>query len=486
MPELKEVHKELILSQIKKVGKPITIPEVAAATGVPVLETEWSIKALMLEYKSRLMVTDMGDILYSFGESLHKRSEKSAGYWVKAFFNLLYKGFTWFYKAWIAITLVVYFVVFIVILIAAVIALTASQEKDNDNRGGRGGGAMLEIVFRLFWSIFEWNTYTQQTYKIPDNWGYPGRHYEPKKAILPNPYAQKIKDEHERRKADKNFIASVYDFVFGPTRFQFHPLANRKELANYLAHEKGVVTVSEIQALAGWKRDEAELFMTETLGAYNGKAEVNENGTLYGQFSDLERTVDKNDLDEPVIFFWDEYEPKAELTGNRSSTNTGIIAMNLFNMLMASFFVFTDTSFIDFQFFLLGLVPFSFSVLFFAIPLIRLILLPQTRLQEHKKNIRKRLMKAIFQKHKDFITLTELTDVANKTATTEAPLKPKIVDKVLRDFIYDLKGESSVNANNEMVYKFHDLNRELTDIENLRRNLSNKGGTGSVVFDTNQ
>ena len=155
MPELKEVHKELILSQIKKVGKPITIPEVAAATGVPVLETEWSIKALMLEYKSRLMVTDMGDILYSFGESLHKRSEKSAGYWVKAFFNLLYKGFTWFYKAWIAITLVVYFVVFIDILIAAVIALTASQEKDNDNRGGRGGGAMLEIVFRLFWSIFE-------------------------------------------------------------------------------------------------------------------------------------------------------------------------------------------------------------------------------------------------------------------------------------------------------------------------------------------
>ena len=50
-------------------------------------------------------------------------------------------------------------------------------------------------------------------------------------------------------KTAKSFVASVYDYVFGPGRVELHPLSNQQEAAAYIRTQKGLITVPEIIAL---------------------------------------------------------------------------------------------------------------------------------------------------------------------------------------------------------------------------------------------
>lgn len=470
----------------KKSKGVFTVSDAASVTGLPVLESEWAIRDLMLEYHARLKVSESGDIIYDFG-NMTRRAAKTIGQRISDFLGWCYKGFQWFYKAWIAITLVAYFIVFIVILIAAVVAMMAASSKDNDN--DRDSSPIdLYVIFRIFMEIFHWKTTTGEVYRAPDDWGYPNRKYEPNKPLLPDDSHKKYSDFKQKKIAKKSFIASVYDFVFGPPRVKFSPLENRKELASYVRSTNGLVTTAEVQALAGWTRAEAEDFLTECLSAYNGKAEVNHNGTLYADFSELNRSFNRKDQAE-VVFFWDEYEPEHELTGNTSIRNGWIVFMNVFNLAFASIFLFNLTQLPliigdGLAIWLgLGLVPFVFSILFFLIPALRNLSMPTLHKKQRITNIRKRLMKVIFKKHKERISLEELTAVANQWATTEEKLSPKLVDSVVRSFIIDLRGEADVTDEGKIEYVFPDLSRELTDIREARIEKRPDKGLGDVVID---
>jgi len=247
-----------------------------------------------------------------------------------------------------------------------------------------------------------------------------------------------------------------------------------------------LVSTSEIQALAGWSRDDAKNFMTNALANFNGKAEISDKGILYGDFSELIRRKDKQ-KGAPVIYYWDEYEPDYELTGNNSTRDFGIFAMNAFNLILSGMVIWGPLALIEPTFMytlFLGWIPFFYSMVFFTIPVFRwLYLIPKKR-QQHLLNVRKRLMMAIFQEESGMLTLNQLTQISNKQHPKEEKLKPKLVERVMIDVIYDFEGESFVNNNAEVVYKFENLDLELSEIERLRREKRDDSQLGDVIFES--
>jgi len=470
-----------ILEKYAQKNKQFTTNDAASVTGLPVLETEYSIKEMMEKYDCKLKVTENGDLIYDFGPHLKRRDAKSFAEHFGQFLDLLWRGFTIFYKFMISAFLVVYFVVFLVIVIGVVLTVMFGNKNDNSSKGA---GNLIYLMFRIFWSIFEWNTIMgyNRTYRKKDRYGYNYKHYQEKEGVLAA-FSKKDGDSADK----KGFVASVYDFVFGPPRVQISPLANMQELASFLRENKGLVCTYEIQALAGWSRDDAKNFMTNALANFNGKAEISDQAVLYGDFTELIRRKDKKQ-GAPIIYYWDEYEPEHELTGNKSVMDLGIFAMNAFNLILSSLVIWgplaiAGSASLFFSIFL-GWFPFAYSMIFFAIPALRWLLLIPKRRKQHLLNIRKRLMMAIFQEQSAVFTLNQLTEIANSQHPKEEKLNPKLVQNVMMDVILDLEGDSFVNNNGEVVYKFENLDIELDEIEKLRNEKKNDSNLGEIVFES--
>ena len=471
----------LMVEKYAKSAKQITINDSASYTGLPVLETEYAIKELTKIYECKLRVTDNGYIIYDFGQSLKRRNKKSFREIFDSVLSILWKVFTIFYKFLISAFLVIYFVVFLVIVLAAVVALMTGGK---DERSNKGSGEIIYVLFRVFWSIFEWNTIMgyNRTYYRKDRYGYNYKHYSEKKGVF-----SEFKGEKNDGKESKGFVASVFDFVFGPPRVEVHPLANMQELASYLYENKGIVSTFEIQALAGWTKDEAQKFMIDALANYNGKAEISQNGYLHGDFSELVRRKDKIQ-GAPIVYYWDEYDPEYEISGNATPRDFGIIAMNSFNLILSGMIVWNSINSIialDLSLIiLLGWIPFIFSLTFFVIPLTRWFMLISKKKKQHLNNVRKRIMMAIFQEHTAQLTLKQLTEIANKQHPKEEKLKEKLVEKVMMGIIYDLEGDSYVNEQGDLVYKFEKLDGELEDMDQIRSNRKMENGLGNIVFES--
>ncbi len=467
----------VIEKYITKEPTQFTLEDAAAKTGLPILETEDAIKALMGKYESKLRVTENGDLIYDFGQKLQRRHQKPLKEYFSDIVGFLWKVFQVFYKFLTAAFLVIYFMVFIVIIIG--LALTG--------RGSNNAGHLLKSVFRAFLSIFQWKTILgfNQRYYRNDRYGYRYQHYKERPGILETWRKNKKKDPKDK----KAFVASIYDFIFGPPRVQLNPLANNQEVASFLRENKGLITTSEIQALAGWKREEAENFMTECLAYFDGKADISDQATLYGDFSQLLRSKDNKD-GTPVIWYWDEYEPAHELTGNSKERDSIILFMNSFNIgfsiyILGGFLMGTifEPLLGFWAYLLLGYIPLVYSLSFFTIPFLRWLGIRKKQKQQHKENIRKRLMKIVFQTDSNLIPLSVLTKVANEKRTTEEKLKPSAVDEIMKDTIIDLGGEGFVNNRGEIIYKFELLGQELQDIQELRQHKKDDSDLGKVIFE---
>lgn len=472
---MKPLSKEAVAleEQLKKQTGAYTLGDFSTITGMPTLETKYALVEMMGRYKSQLTTTENGDLIYDFGEDLTRRDVQPFREKAMKFLQFFWKGFKVFYKFLIAVMLVVYFVVFVLLVIALVVAM-ASGSKGNDSRGNGGAGAVLRIVGNIFESIFWMKTHHKRRYKPWDKWGYPYEHYEPRRTHLPQKDYKTGPNENPKneRLKEKSFIASIYDFVFGPPRIELDPLKNRQEVASYLRQSKGLISTSEVQALAGWTRGEASEFLTNCISDFDGDATLSQQGTIYGEFDQLIRAKKEDKELTPIEFFWDEYEPEYELTGNSTGKNAAIVAMNAFNLALSGYVLSGGLAALGLASTMttvfLGVLPLIYSVVFFLIPAVRSFYIRRMQRKQHIQNIRKRLMKVVFVKHKEKISLQELTDVANKLRKTEEKLDAATVQATLEDFIVDLDGRAEVDANGNVVYDFSQLNRELTEMEEIR------------------
>ena len=159
-------------------------------------------------------------------------------------------------------------------------------------------------------------------------------------------------------------------------------------------------------------------------GGYGGKQQGSSNGghslgsntpwavgpanfsSVYGAFDDLVRGNRDLSNEQEVEWYWDEYEAPYRQSGNKSTRNVIIGGMNAVN-LVVSFKIMQgwlleilpgipmDTASLATIF--LGYVPFVFSLIFFLVPGVRYFQNKKKNNKIHLNNIRKRLMKVVFQ-----------------------------------------------------------------------------------------
>ncbi len=467
----------LMERRVEEAQKRLTLGEAAAGTGMSLDEAETALRDMIARYDCRLQVTENGDIIYDFGDRLHRRDEKSFQEYLDDALALLWKGFVFLFKAWIAVTLVVYFTIFLVIFVAIIVALVfGGESKDGDSRGrssrsDSGLGDLFFGIFRVFLAIFEWNAVTSTVYYETDSRGYRYQTYKPKPTPL------------QKKEDSKSFIASVYDFVFGPPRVERDPLENQKEAAAYLRRNKGILVPSELKALSGMDSNRAALFFSDCIGRFQGDIRISENKIMYGRFDRLLRTAGDAD-DGKIVFYWDEYEPPYPLTGNTTGMNWGIGILNGFNLIF-SLLILGGALGEQFSAVWLGFIPFLFSLIFFAVPALRSIKLASDRSRRDAENRRKRVMKAIFLTRGTGQTVEQILRAVNAPGAPE-PLSKETVESILDTLIKELPGEIRADATGQVFYEFPIITFELEEAERLRAQRTVDRDLGKVVFDSNQ
>src|SRR5512133_2828030 len=103
----------------RKRGREATLADLVAQTALPKVQVEEQLPAVADEYDARLRVTETGEVLYSFPRGMHSRY-RGPGPAFRKFLSAAGKGLkavlTFAFKAWIALTLVGYFVFFVALL----------------------------------------------------------------------------------------------------------------------------------------------------------------------------------------------------------------------------------------------------------------------------------------------------------------------------------------------------------------------------------
>ncbi len=432
MQKYNQFSKQLEPFLLKSSGQ-MTASDASSLTGLSIEQSKDALAGLASKYICKLKVTENGDLIYDFGKfiPIGKRS------WAE-FFNVVantfWKVFKTFYKIWIAVTLVVYFIVFLT-LVVAILLSSSSSKKGRKNSGHNS----FELIFSLWRAIF-WTEQISSTRRITDSFG----------------YAYRIAD-----RPNKNFINSVYDFVFGPPRPAPASLGQEKEFASFLHQNKGIATISDIIAISGMSREKASEFFSLSLINFEGEAKIDEKyGVLYGDYSVLLRSADGSQQKKAeVVYYWDEFEAPIELTGNSVSRNASIALMNGFNLICGLFFVGFSQE-VGLQI-ILGIIPFAFSVIFFAIPVFRYIGLEKRRMQLNKANIRRALMKAIFKNRSSRLTAEEFLTLAYGAKP------PKNASKIFNELCAELEAESEPTEQG-LCYYFESIDRELSFAENFR------------------
>lgn len=411
--------------------------DVAAGTGLDIGSVKATLYQLMRAYRSTLAVQEDGTLVYDFGPSLVPLGRATWGQRLTEVGRLLWRGFSFVYKASLAVVLVAYALAFVVLLIAAAVAASSSSDSDGP------GEAAFDLVGAIFRGIFEFMTHTAVVYGDVDRHGYAHGHYEPRSPVLPR---------REPKPHDKGFVASVYDFVLGPARVEPGPRAQHQEVAAFVRKHGGVLTVRDVQALSGMPREEAEAFFARFVAEQDGVASISEQGALYATFEELMRSESRGQ-DAPVILYWDEYEAPFELTGNTVGKNVLVGFLALFN-LFGSFAVLNGalgTAVGSAVTLGLGVVPLVIFSLFFLIPLLRAPGIWWRNRKQHQNNIRKRLFRVLFDARDEKVGRSEVVERANRIAVTEERLRVADIEGLLDETLRDLGDEQELDPRGELV-----------------------------------
>ncbi len=444
------------LERIVKKSRGKFSPEDAIAeTGYSLEQVNDGLSRLIELYESRVtMDRESGKLQFIFKYPLFKRGSKTAKEIILSALDVIWKGFTYVYKASVGIVLILYTVIFVLLLLAIMLAGRGDSSRDSKFDFGDIIGGVFRGIFDVFYIMMWTRTLSYHT----DQSGYRYRAYEPEK------------------NKGKNFIFSVFNFVFGPEHPKYDPLDDAKEIAAFIRKNNGKITAGHIVALTGIDYEKAESRLAEYASKFNGDLYIDTDGTIVGDFSRLMNKVSKELEGGKIIFYENEVEAPYELTGNTKGRNVVIAAMNSFNLLMSLFVISIFSSGQDIQFayeeqmyslgtldeyswvaWFLGYFPLVISALFFVIPIFRSFDVKAKNKKREYNILRKKLIGAFVRNRGREAKLSDIL----RTASINDEKSIEKAKRVLERLIIELKGELNFSSEGEPVYSFPRLAREL-------------------------
>lgn len=340
-------EKQQVIDAINKLGRKVTVADVAAKTGLPVLVAGRELNKVAAETNGHLAVATTGDIAYSFDMGfqnayLAKGIQRTLQViWEKAF----QIGF-YFLRISFGIMLVVSLLVVVGLIFVAIMAM--NKGSDNDRDGGDFHFGFFDYM--ILRDLFYWGTYS--------TYGYPQIGYQEPRKI---------------KRRDGNFLTNCFSFLFGDG----DPNRNKEErrwqlIAEVIRENNGVVTAEQLAPYTGAdpKREDGAL---PVLVRFNGNPEVTETGNIVYTFPDMQVSTGMR-LDHSVPAFFREWPWQFSQVPSESLIPVYIVAgLNFFG----AWWLFTNMSHIlilrEFAPLITLLAVYGTS--FVGIPIVRLIVI---------------------------------------------------------------------------------------------------------------
>ncbi|MEA5450722.1 hypothetical protein VB780_19235 [Leptolyngbya sp. CCNP1308] len=258
-----------ITQAVERLGYRVTVGDVAAEAGLPLMEAQQGVLALATEVQAHLQVAESGEVAYVFPKNIQAVLwSKSWRLRWQAAWEKVWRVLFYLIRVSFGVVLILSLVLIVVAIIAlAIAANSANQQGDNRRRGGGGG-----MIF------------------MPHVWlgPRPFRMFQPPGRRRPLPPS--------RTPAEMNFLEAVFSFLFGDG----DPNADLDErrwqsVAKVIQANGGAVVAEQITPFLGdlgkgWDRD-LEDFMVPVLSRFNGLPQVSPQGGIVYQFPELQVTA---------------------------------------------------------------------------------------------------------------------------------------------------------------------------------------------------
>ncbi len=452
-----------IIAALRRLRGRATLGDVVSATGLPDHEAEASLKSFLETHRGHLEVSDSGDLLYQFDPKLIERDAEP--FWAR-FRRGAWSAFKTGFKVWTAVMLVVYFVVFVLAIVAVMAA-----NRDGDRGFGGRGGLSLGDFFILHWLLG-------------------GRGWNRRSLYYGHSHAKRLPKD-----ARPPFYKKVFAFIFGPEDPRPTQLQKDRTVVQLIQARKGVLTSSELIEHTGLPVGDANEEMGRLTGAYGGDPRVSDAGEVVYAFPDLMKSAHGKVRAREPKPAWMRLEYPKKLTGNSAGSNFGIGAMNGFNLTAATVMGMLPGLTAAGQglppldpiiFYGLGVVPFAFSSLFFAIPVIRSFGLGGENRARTRRNVRRLLLGLVYARSVGTVRWVPVGDAIRHVtrALKDRQVPPKTILKELERLAAEFDAE--VEADDEgFRYRFPAIRETFVEAELMRRRLKLQDQRlGPVVYAT--
>jgi hypothetical protein len=456
--------------------RPITVADASVASGLPIRDAEAGLTWLTSEFRGHLRVTEDGDLVHLFPNGFTKpweTQEALSRFFSKVGGALLGAG-RFIVRAWLLIVMISYALLFVALIIGMTLARQGSNDRDESPGLSILGGLFRMIADALFWTFHPFSP----LYIAPGWTDGRARREQPE---------EKVK-----------FYEKVNRFVFGPPTPKEDPHAGRARVLRQIRAQRGRIALADVMRVTGLPRDQADPLMARLMLDHDGTVEVSEGGGIFYRFEALRRTASTEEVTPPRPA-WERLPKLPPLTGNPMGSNIAVSALNAFNLLASAWAMKNNLTLSNLTLLFdrhrppvlpddglplaLGLIPFVFSTVLFALPVVRALYRARQQKRIEEEHARLAVLKEIVTRASKKEPVTDETlRAAVRIATGDDPTSKDITRRVV-----ELGGDVDVGPEGEVRYRFAELEADVEAAEEEReRATDEEARLGRVVFASDQ
>ncbi len=463
---------EVLRHKLADPTRPITVADASVASGLPMRDAEAGLTWLTSEYRGHLRVTEDGDLVHLFPHGFTKpweTREALASFLASAGRALAGAG-RFIVRAWLLVVMVTYALVFAALLIGLTFARQGSSDRDDGPNVNILGGLFRMIAEAAFWTFHPFSP----LYIEPGWTAAPAR--------------------RQPQEAKVAFYEKVNRFVFGPEVPKEDPHEARARVLREIRAQRGRIALADVMRVTGLPRDEADPLMARLMLDHDGEVHVAEGGGIVYTFEALRRSAATDPTPRPRAA-WERMSSLPPLTGNPTSSNVAITLLNGFNLLASAWAIKNHLTLSNLALLfdryrppvlpddglplLLGAIPFTFSLVLFALPILRAIHRARQQKQLDQEHARLAVLREVVTRSSKKEPVSDETlRTAVRVATGEEPSSKEITKRVV-----ELGGDVDVGPQGEVRYRFAELEADAEAVlEERERADEREARLGRIVF----
>lgn len=459
--------KREIFEIIKKCKGRVTAGDIVSSLALSRASAEEELKNIAKDLRCFLEVTEEGELIYNFGETLSLRLslKDRASFFLRKFLFSFRDTIIFLFKIWIMVMLFLYFIVYFFILLFLI--------------GGSGGRVRIDLrpMVELLKSFIKKIAVASKKRKD-------GVEY----LSLKDKSIWEIPVEFKYEEIKPPVYQKIFHFVFGSPP----PLLGEKErdvmIINYLLLHKGIIAPSEIAALFGMSIQRAKEEMSRIFVKYEGEFEVSDEGVIIYSFPSVMKRVSKGEnplKKEELLCSFQKME--IEYLKNKKKEKW-IPFINGFNLCFALFMNFYLLNYFGMEgkwsHFIFVSFPLTFSILFFFFPLIRSFYSLLISQKKKRNFIYYAFQKLLWTERKN-IEKNKLFE--NLKKISPLPIDKKVLKNYEDNLILSHNGDIECKDDGKIFYNFNELFLELETVKEKRKKIrEDSWAIGEISYSTSE